>query len=397
MKEIILIKDGELALKGLNRSKFEAILTKNIRWRLKKYGEFLLRRSQSTMVIEPLQEEFDLGPVADELSRVFGIAGFSRAAAVQKDMGVILETAPVYLKPQLSEACTFKVEAKRSDKTFPLTSPEISAKVGEKLLNAFPNLSVNVHEPDLTVTVEVRDQYAFIRGDQLKGAGGLPAGSAGKAALLISGGIDSPVAGYMMARRGTALTCIHFASPPYTSVRSEQKVHELLSKVARYSGRLTLFTVPFTEIQETIRDKCPEYLFTLIMRRFMMRVASTIAKREECLALITGESVGQVASQTLPALICTDRASELPVFRPCIGMDKEDIIQISRKIGAFEISIEPFEDCCTVFTPKHPKTNPHLDELEKAEESLDVASLTLRASNGASKITVDAEGNIHEG
>ena len=395
MKEIILIKDGELALKGLNRSTFEDKLVKNIRWRLRKYGSFEFKKSQSTITVEPRGEDTDFDAVCNEISHVFGIAGFSRAAVAEKNMDDILALAPIYLKSQLIEAKTFKVEAKRADKTFPLTSPEISATLGEKLLDEFPNLSVDVHNPDIVVTVEIREK-AFIRGNQQKGAGGMPVGSSGRAALLISGGIDSPVAGYMMAKRGIELVGIHFASPPYTSVRAEQKVHELLSKVACYSGRIMLYTVPFTEIQEAIREKCPEEYFTLIMRRFMMRISCALAEKSDCHALITGESVAQVASQTVLAICSTDAVTTMPVFRPCIGMDKEEIITISRKIDAFNISIQPYEDCCTVFTPKHPRTRPVIADVENAESALDIERLINAATDGVSKIYVGREGVIDE-
>lgn len=391
MKEIILIKDGELALKGLNRSSFEAMLMKNIRWRIKPFGTFELKQSQSTITVNPLDDNADLDSAADEISRVFGIAGFSRAAVAEKDINDILDIAPVYLKDQLNEAKTFKVEAKRSDKKFPLTSPEISAMVGERLLESFPHLSVQVKDPDIKVVVEIRDR-AYIRGNQQKGAGGMPVGSSGRGMLLISGGIDSPVAAYMMAKRGIELVGIHFASPPYTSLRSEEKVHDLLAKVARYSGRIWLNTVPFTEIQEAIRENCPEEYFTIIMRRFMMRISCMLADNSDCHALITGESVAQVASQTMLALGCTDAVATYPVFRPCIGMDKEEIIKISRKIETFDISIQPFEDCCTVFTPKHPKTRPQLKDVEEAEKTLDIDALCKRAYDGIQRICITSEG-----
>ena len=391
MKEIILIKDGELALKGLNRSSFEAMLMKNIRWRIKPFGSFELKQSQSTITVNPLDGNADLDSAADEISRVFGIAGFSRAAVAEKDINDILDIAPVYLKDQLNEAKTFKVEAKRSDKKFPLTSPEISAMVGERLLECFPHLSVQVKDPDIKVVVEIRDR-AYIRGNQQKGAGGMPVGSSGRGMLLISGGIDSPVAAYMMAKRGVELVGIHFASPPYTSLRSEEKVHDLLAKVARYSGRIWLNTVPFTEIQEAIRENCPEEYFTIIMRRFMVRISCMLADNSDCHALITGESVAQVASQTMLALGCTDAVSSLPVFRPVIGMDKEEIIKISRQINTFEISIQPYEDCCTVFTPKHPKTKPILADIEKAEEPLQIDALCEEAFNGIKKIFINSDG-----
>ncbi len=379
MKEIILIKNGELALKGLNRSTFEDILIKNIRKRIKPLGDFEYRKEQSTVSVVPMDDYIDMDEVSDRISRVFGIAAFSRALQVEKDMAVILENTSIYLAEQLKSVKTFKVNAKRADKKFPLQSPEISAEVGGAILSKFPHLKVDVKNPDILVTIEVREKFAFIRGNQTKGAGGMPTGTAGKSAILISGGIDSPVAAYMMAKRGLVLNAIHFASPPYTSPQSEEKVHRLLEQVSKYSGNICLFTVGFTEIQEEIRDKCPEELFTLVMRRFMMRIAERIAEREECKALITGESLGQVASQTLNALACTDAVVSMPVFRPVIGLDKDEIITISRKIDTFDISIEPFEDCCTVFTPKHPKTKPQISILENAELALDVEGLIDRA------------------
>ena len=368
MKEIILLKDGELALKGLNRRTFEDILIKNIRTRLRHaVGEFKFIRSQSTTVIEPVDEGVDFEKAVDIIQHIFGVVGISRAAQCEKDIDVIRQTAFEYLGDDLAFARTFKVEAKRSDKKFPMTSPEISREVGGFLLSKFHHLKVDVHNPDIKVTVEIRDNYAFIHGNQLKGAGGMPTGSGGNACILISGGIDSPVAAWMMAKRGLKLTAVHFASPPYTSQRAEMKVHELLRKVAKYSGRIDLYTVHFTELQERIRDYSPEDMFTITMRRLMMKIASEIAEKYDCNALITGESVGQVASQTLWALRCTDDAAQLPVFRPCIGMDKTEIIEISRKIDTFDISIEPYEDCCTVFTPKHPKTKPTVEMARKAE------------------------------
>lgn len=387
MKEIILIKNGELALKGLNRATFEDVLIKNIRKRIKPLGEFEYRKEQSTVSVIPMSDDIDMNEVSSRVGRVFGIARYSRALQVGKDMDEIKAQAPKYLEEQLRFAHTFKVEAKRSDKKFPLTSPEISAEVGGAILSVFPNLRVDVRNPEITVTIEIREKFAFIRGNQLFGAGGLPTGTSGKATVLISGGIDSPVASYMMAKRGLTLNAVHFASPPYTSPQSEDKVYRLLKQVAAYSGSITLFTVGFTEIQEAIRDNCPEDMFTLIMRRFMMRIASKIAEKEDSKALITGESLGQVASQTLPAIACTDAVASMPVFRPLIGNDKTEIIDISRKIETFEISIEPFEDCCTVFTPKHPKTKPTVQILEDAEKSLDVDALISRAIENT-KVTV---------
>ena len=390
MKEIILIKNGELALKGLNRRTFEDMLVKNLRRRLESVGKFKFTIAQSTIVAEPENETIDLDEAVERITKVFGIAGFSRAAAVEKDMEVILKSAEEYLAPQLLTVRSFKVEAKRSDKKFPLQSPEICRETGGYLLRKFPHLEVDVHNPDMVVTVEVRDGYAYIHGKQIKGAGGMPTGSAGKAALLISGGIDSPVAGYMMAKRGLELMAVHFASPPYTSERAEQKVHSLLRQVSKYSGRIALWVVPFTETQEMIKDNCPEEIFTVIMRRMMMRVAQIIAAKQNAGALITGESVGQVASQTMPPIACTDNVCEMPVFRPLIGMDKDEVVAISRKIETFDISILPYEDCCTVFTPKHPRTRPTVDYVAECEKALEVDRLVNEAAENARLVVINA-------
>ena len=378
MKEVILIKNGELALKGLNRRTFEDMLMANIRRRLASLGKFTCTPAQSTIIVEG-PEDADLDEATERLLKVFGIAGLSRAAAVEKDMDVILNTCVEYTAPLLNAASTFKVEAKRADKKFPLNSPAICREVGGKILSKFHHLKVDVHNPDVIINVEVRDKCAFIHGNQLKGAGGMPSGSAGKAALLVSGGIDSPVAGWMMAKRGVELIAIHFASPPYTSQRAEQKVHSLLRQVAKYSGRIMLFVVPFTEIQEEIRRNCPEEFFTLIMRRFMMRISQRVADQVKAKALVTGENLGQVASQTMEALRVTEDVVDLPVLRPLIGMDKEEIVRLSRKIGTFDTSILPYEDCCTVFTPRHPRTKPNLDEVREAEAVLDIEGLIDRA------------------
>ena len=313
----------------------------------------------------------------------------SRAAAFDKDMDAIFAGAPEYLEKYLNSARTFKVEAKRADKSFPLKSPEICRELGGKLLESFPHLKVDVNRPDIIVTVEIREREAYVRAGQHKGAGGLPTGTSGRATVLISGGIDSPVAAWMMARRGLKLSAVHFASPPYTSKRAEKKVMQLLETVAEYSGPITVYVVPFTKIQEEIRDKVDEPFSTLVMRRLMMRTASIIAKKEHALALVTGESLGQVASQTLRALSCTDDAASLTVFRPLIGMDKEEIITIARNIGTFETSIQPFEDCCTVFTPRHPKTRPQLDELVAQEQRLDIEALVAEAAENAEEHLVE--------
>ena len=379
MKEIILIKNGELALKGLNRMNFENALIKNIKTAINGLGATNITRAQSTITVEPVDEEYPFEEALDRIKKVFGIAAFCRAASVEKDMDVILKQCVPYLKTAMEGVKTFKVEAKRADKKFPLTSPEISRLVGGELLKNYHHLKVDVHNPEIVVTVEVRDKAAFIRAGQIHGAGGMPVGTGGRSSILISGGIDSPVAAWMMAKRGIELDAIHFASPPYTSIRAEQKVKKLLSRVARYSGPIRMAIVPFTELQQTIADNCPEEYFTLIMRRMMMRISERLAKKRNSLALITGESVGQVASQTLPALVTTDAVVNMPVFRPLIGMDKDEIIEISRKIETFEISIEPYEDCCTVFTPKHPRTRPTTEACEQAESLFDFEPLINEA------------------
>lgn len=369
MKEIILLKDGEIVLKGLNRRTFEDVLKKNIRHAISHLGSFEIKSAQSIIYVKPLSDDIELDEACLKISRVFGIVSYSRAAICEeKTLESIIATAPVYLEKELKAVKTFKVEARRSDKRFPYKSPEICAELGGVILDKFPHLSVDVHNPDLIVNVEVRDFGAYVHGAAHKGAGGIPVGTSGNAAILISGGIDSPVAAYMMAKRGLKLTAVHFASPPYTSKRAEDKVVRLLRRVSRYAGKMTMYTVPFTKIQKTIKNECPEELFTIIMRRLMMQISSRIAADNDCTALITGESLGQVASQTIGALSCTDDAADLLVFRPLIGMDKQEIIDISYKIDTYDISIEPYEDCCTVFTPKHPRTRPVLKYVKEAQE-----------------------------
>lgn len=389
MREIVLIKNGELALKGLNRNSFEDKLIKNMKSRLADLGKFEFTKSQSTIMVEAQSNETDLDLAVERISKVFGIAALSRACVCEKDFDIIRKAAVQYLEEQLEDAATFKVEAKRSDKKFPMKSPEICREAGGYILSKFNHLKVDVHNPDIIVTIEIRDKYAFIHGNSIKGAGGMPTGTSGRAAILISGGIDSPVAAYMMAKRGIELCAVHFASPPYTSELAEMKVMELLKKVAKYSGTITTYVVPFTKIQEKIRDLCPEEYFTIIMRRIMMEISEKIAVNQNCSALITGESVGQVASQTIYALACTDCVVDMPVFRPCIGMDKEEIIKISRKIDTFETSIQPYEDCCTVFTPKHPKTRPHVEDVAKAQNKItDLDELVEEAIKNAKKVII---------
>ncbi|MGI5894924.1 MAG: tRNA uracil 4-sulfurtransferase ThiI [Candidatus Merdivicinus sp.] len=380
MKELILIKNGEIALKGLNKSSFEDILMKNIRWRLRSIGEFRLRKAQSTIYLEPADcSSFDFDEAIDRLTKIFGIASLSRALVVEKSLEALCSNVCGYLEEILSDARTFKVETRRSDKQFPLKSPEISAEVGGVILSHFPHIRVDVHNPEVVVNVEIRDFGAYIHAGSIPGAGGMPVSSSGKAMILISGGLDSPVAAYMMAKRGLALEAIHFVSPPYTSDRALQKVETLCEKLVPYTGSIKFHCVPFTEIQEAIKLHCPEELFTVIMRRLMMKIATAIAKKEEIRALVTGESLAQVASQTLDALYCTDNSTDLVVLRPLIGMDKTEIIKIAYQIDTYETSILPYEDCCTVFTPRHPRTRPKLYFVEKAESGFDFGPLLERA------------------
>ncbi len=370
MKEIILIKNGEIALKGLNRASFEDMLIRNCKRRVEELGKFKFYKAQSTIYCEPVSEDIDLDETMDRLGKVFGIAGLTRSCVVEKNWEDIVAMAPVYLAEVLGNARTFKVNAKRADKKFPMGSPEICMELGGILLSKFPHLKVDVRNPQVNVTVEIRDFGAYIHADQIVGAGGMPVGSSGRGALLVSGGIDSPVAGYMMAKRGLELCAIHFVSPPYTSERAKLKVVTLCEKMGAYSGRVKLFVVHFTKMQEQIREHCPEDMFTIIMRRYMMKVAEKIAGQYGASALITGESLAQVASQTIQAIACTDVACDMPVLRPLIGMDKDEIVEIARDIDTFETSILPYEDCCTVFTPKHPKTKPKIYDVLKAEENL---------------------------
>ncbi len=379
MKEIILIKNGELALKGLNRTAFEDKMIKNIRRRLSDLGKVTFFKSQSTITVYPDSEDFDLDEAVERVGKIFGIAGYSRAAVAAKEFEEIKRVCVEYFSDSIFRYKTFKVEAKRSDKKFPLKSPDICREIGAVMLENFSHLKVDVHHPDLVITVEVRDKEAYIRGNQLKGAGGMPVGTSGKGAVLMSGGIDSPVAAYMMARRGLELRAIHFAAPPYTSELAESKVKMLTEKVSAYAGRIELYIVPFTKIQETIRDACPEEYFTIIMRRLMVEIAERIAEKHGAKALVTGESLGQVASQTLYALACTDSAATMPILRPLIGMDKNDIVAIARKIDTFETSILPYEDCCTVFTPKHPNTRPRAEDVLAAQEAVDWAGMIEEA------------------
>jgi thiamine biosynthesis protein ThiI len=378
MSEIFLLKLGELVLKGLNRSRFEQRLMTNIRWRISHFGEFRVYSMQSTIYVEP-SSNADINAAFDALRRVFGVASICRCAVAPKDMGAITSAAIDYLGGELNSAQTFKVEAKRSDKAFPLKSPQICAALGESILNAFPHLRVDVHNPQATVIVEVRDKAAYVHTTAIPGAGGLPLGTSGRAVLLLSGGIDSPVAGYMMAKRGLEILPVHFFSYPYTGDEAKEKVLKLAELMSLYTGRAKPIIVHFTEIQEQIKKYCPEDMMTIIMRRFMMRIAERIALNNGCGALVTGESLGQVASQTMEGMGATQAVCTLPVLRPLVGMDKEEIVTIARKINTFETSILPYEDCCTLFTPKHPKTRPTLAQCVAAESVLDIEGLVQNA------------------
>ncbi len=379
MKEILLCKYGEIVLKGANRKFFEDALCKTLRFRARHFGRFLITRSQSTIVIEPQDSSADLDGMYESAMKVFGIVGISRCAVCEKNMDSIREVAREYVPQFLEGKKTFKVAGKRSDKRFPLDSMEIGREIGADILSAVPNIKVDVHNPDVTVCVEIREFGAYIHAGQMPAAGGLPVGTNGKAMLLLSGGIDSPVAGYMIAKRGVEIEAVHFESFPYTSERAREKVFELAGIMAQYTGSINLRVVSLTHIQELLVKNCEEDYFTLVLRRYMMTIADRLAHESGCGGLVTGESLGQVASQTMQALNVTNTATTLPVFRPCIGLDKEEIIQIARKIGTFETSIQPYEDCCTVFTPKHPKTRPELDKVLEQQNRLDFEALVNEA------------------
>ena len=386
---MILLKEGEVVLKGLNKRYFEQKLTQNIRRRLKPIGSFRVTAQQSVIYVEPLDENADVDAAFDALRHVFGIMTMTRAIACEKDKDVILRTAIEYLDKELRAAKTFKVESKRSDKGFPMTSIELSQYIGGEINEAYDNLTADMHTPEVVVHLEVRERAAYVHGAPVQGAGGMPVGSNGTAVSLLSGGIDSPVSTYMMAKRGLRIIPVHFFSFPYTSELAKEKVIDLAKLLTAYCGRLFVEVVPFTHIQEEIRAKCPEEYFTIIMRRMMMRIADRIARDNGCGALVTGESLGQVASQTMEAMQCTGAVAELPVLRPLVGMDKEEVIRIARRIGTFDTSILPYEDCCTVFTPRHPCTHPKIKNVEEAEAALDVEALVQEALDGREMVKLD--------
>ena len=388
MKEMFLLKLGEIVLKGANRRTFEETLKKNVRRTVSHFGAFKVYIMQSTVYVEPQADDCDLDGAWEACGHVFGVSSMCRCRACEKDLDAIYQAVVDYLGDELSVQKSFKVESKRSDKSFPLNSIQISQEIGGRLAEAFPQVAVDVHTPTYVVNVEVRDFAAYIHGLAVPGAGGLPTGTGGRAAVLLSGGIDSPVAGYMIAKRGVELECIHFFSYPYTSERAKEKVLELAKLMTRYCGRMTVDVVGFTEIQEAIRDHCREEYFTIIMRRFMMRISEAIARDHGAKCLVTGENLGQVASQTMDAMAVTGAVVHMPIFHPLIGMDKEEIVTIARKIGTLDTSILPYEDCCTVFTPKHPKTKPSLGPVEAEEAKLDVEGLIARAIENTEKIQV---------
>ena len=390
MNDIILLKLGEIVLKGLNRKSFEQKLMGNIRRRLAPLGKFRVYCLQSTVYVEG-EEGADMDAAFEAMQQVFGVISLSRAAPCEKNKEAIARLAIEYLRDEMESAKSFKVESKRSDKAFPMTSIELSQYVGGELADAYPDTAVDVHDPELTVHIEVRDLAAYVHAAPVPGAGGMPVGSNGVAVTLLSGGIDSPVSTYMIAKRGVRLIPVHFFSFPYTSQQAKDKVVELGRQLTAYCGRMTMEVVPFTHIQEEIRDKCPEEYFTLIMRRFMMRIAQHIAEANGAKAIVTGENLGQVASQTMEAMASTQAVTHLPVLQPLIGMDKEEIITIARKIGTFDTSILPYEDCCTVFTPRHPRTRPQVSEVEAAESALDVDTLVQEAIQGIERISLDHE------
>ena len=389
MKEIFLMKLGEIILKGANKRQFENRLRQNVRRRMKAYGNFDVYIMQSTVYVQPMDDECDLEGAWEACKSIFGVVSLCRCRACEKNLDAIFAAIEEYLGDDLDCAKSFKVESKRSDKAFPMTSIQLSQEIGGRLAEAHPHVEVDVHRPDYTVYVEVRDLAAYVHGPAEPGAGGLPTGVGGRAMVLLSGGIDSPVAAHMIAKRGVEIEAVHFFSYPYTSQLAKDKVLELARLVTKYSGKMTVNVVGFTEIQEAIRDNCPEEYFTLIMRRFMMEISARIAKWDGCGALVTGENLGQVASQTMEAMAVTGAVVDIPIFMPLIGMDKEEIIRIARKIGTFETAILPYEDCCTVFTPKHPKTKPTLAQVVNAERNLDREALINRALENIEKFKLE--------
>ncbi len=393
IKEVILCKYGEIVLKGINRKVFEAQLQREVKRRAHMVGNYSVHYNQSTVYIEPNDDDAadSLDIMYDQIGKVFGFAGICRAAVCEKNLESIIDVAKRYLPEKMRGYSTFKCDAKRSDKQFPLSSPELAGEVGGAILSVMPKLKVKLDSPDITVRIEVRETNAYIHAGQDKGAGGMPIGSAGRGMLLLSGGIDSPVAGYMMMKRGLTIDCVHFESFPYTSEAAREKVLELARELTEFCGKIKVHVISLTHIQEVLRDTCEEDYFTLLLRRFMMKLASRTAEENHCPVLITGESLAQVASQTLKALCVTENAASVPVFRPLIGMDKEEIVRISRKIGTYDTSILPYDDCCTVFTPRHPRTQPELDKVLAEEVKVDVSALLEEAWQTRNTVVIEQE------
>ena len=389
MQDIILLKQGEIVLKGLNKKYFEQKLLQNVKRRLARLGEFEVTCLQSILYVEPKNDDVDMDAVQEAMTKVFGVAAVVRAAGCEKTVEAMAAKAIEYMADAMRSAKSFKVETKRADKSFPMTSIQISQYVGGALAEAFPGTAVDVHDPELTVHVEVRETQAYIHGMPLPGAGGLPVGCGGTAVTLLSGGIDSPVSTYMIAKRGVHMIPVHFFSFPYASELAKQKVLDLAKILSEYCCGIRVYVVPFTEIQMQIHEKCPEDYTTLIMRRFMMRIAQGVADRNGAKAMVTGENLGQVASQTMEALGCTEAVCRSPVLRPLIGFDKEEIVRLARKIGTFELSTLPYEDCCTVFTPRHPRTKPRIDAVEEAEAVLDIDGLVKEALDGIERVRIE--------
>ncbi len=370
MYQAFLVKYGEIGLKGNNRHIFENALRDRVLEKLKPLGEYKVTREQGRIFVE-CPEGYDYEDTVEALGRVFGVSGFCPVEVVESTEWETVKQAVVDFVEKMypRKNFTFKVAAKRADKHYPVTSPEMCADLGGYLLEHFPELSVDVHNPQEVITVEIRNR-AYLYSKVLAGPGGMPVGTSGRAMLLLSGGIDSPVAGYMISKRGVELEAAYFHAPPYTSERAKEKVIDLARLVSRYTGPIRLHIINFTEIQLAIYEKCPHEELTIIMRRYMMRIAEHFAKKDNCLGLVTGESIGQVASQTMQSLLTTNAVCELPVYRPLIGFDKVEIVEIAKKIATFETSILPYEDCCTIFVAKHPVTKPVLPAIEKSEEML---------------------------
>ncbi|MDQ2085990.1 tRNA uracil 4-sulfurtransferase ThiI [Herbivorax sp. ANBcel31] len=389
MEKVILIRYGEIMLKGLNRPLFEKKLIKNIKKAIHNLGKASVKKSQARIYVEPIEEDYDFDECINLLTKVFGIVSVSVVWKINSDFDEIKENA-LKMVTELVEKkgySTFKVETKRGNKRFPMNSPEISKELGAHILSNIPKISVDVNNPSFIVYVEVRE-FTYIYSEIIPSVCGMPVGTNGKAMLLLSGGIDSPVAGWMIGKRGVEIEAVHFYSYPYTSERAKEKVIDLSKILAEYCHKINLHIVPFTDIQLEINERCPHEQSTIIMRRVMMKIAEKIAKKTEAVALITGESIGQVASQTIESLAVTNESVDLPVFRPLVGMDKNEVVSWAKKIGTYETSILPYEDCCTVFVPKHPNTKPKLDRIVLSEKKADLNDLVEKAVEDTEILTV---------